>query len=112
MRYPYHPISLWDKSKNERFTDGPFFCFASKIPPRQRMFFVGFTLDSRLGYSGKRQFHNLQQALNWAERKEGESWRIKRFTGSISLDLLIDCAASAVPDQVIKQLKQRFPEGK
>ncbi|MCU2334261.1 hypothetical protein N8Q20_21475 [Enterobacter hormaechei subsp. steigerwaltii] len=74
---------------------------------RNTQLFQGVTLDSRMGYTGKRQFHGLGQAINWAKSSVGYSWSNKHFHKPVDLDLLLACTASKLPEHLVEDLKRR-----
>lgn len=78
----------------------PFIRLANRIPPSYRIHFVGVTVDHRLGYTGRRQFHSLAQALTWAESMYGDSWSNKRFTQELDLHVLLDCTSRSLPQDL------------
>lgn len=78
----------------------PFIRLANRIPPIYRIHFVGVTVDCRLGYTGRRQFHSLAQALIWAESMYGDSWSNKRFTQELDLHVLLDCTSRSLPQDL------------
>ncbi|AEH16256.1 hypothetical protein L5M38_22200 [Shewanella sp. SM101] len=100
-----NPLAPMVERKRCSKVKSPLVNFIEKIPPRLRGCFVGVTIDSRLGYTGKRQFHSLSQALMWAESECGHSWADKRFLKPISLETLLDCTAMSVPESVQASLK-------
>ena len=85
--------------------DTPFLVLAKRIPPMYWGLFEGVTLDSRMGYAGKRQFHNLGQAINWAKSSVGVAWSNKSFNKELNIDVLVDCTASRLPERIVKSLK-------
>lgn len=78
----------------------PFIRLANRIPPSYRIHFVGVTVDCRLGYTGRRKFHSLAQALIWAESMYGDSWSNKRFTQELDLHVLLDCTSRSLPQDL------------
>ena len=94
----------------------PLIDLLERITPRERLSLRGLIVNGELGYSGSRQFHNAQQALNWCKPANevlesvsfpAESWRIKAFRQTLSIEqLLAQC--SPVPDQLRQALLRRL----
>ncbi|WP_119828720.1 hypothetical protein [Vibrio cholerae] len=106
----FHPsLDLYHRNKGKRaiVPDTPFILLAKRIPPMYWRLFQGVTLDSRMGYTGRRQFHNLGQAIDWAKSSVGDSWSNKRFRKPVGLDTLLVCTASKVPEHLVEELKRR-----
>lgn len=83
----------------------PLIDLLNQLGARERQHIVGLTIDSRLGYEGRRTFHTAEQAMHWlAPSTEvfgtfpAESWRNKRFSKRLYLEDLLECATSASPD--------------
>lgn len=76
----FHRLDLYHQNKGRRASepDTPFLLLAKRIPPMYWRLF-GVTLDSRMGYTGKRQFHGLGQAINWAKSSVGYSGQTSTF---------------------------------
>ncbi len=57
----FHRLDLYHQNKGRRASvpDTPFLLLAKRIPPMYWRLFQGVTLDSRMGYTGRRQFHSL-----------------------------------------------------
>ncbi len=88
---------------------GPLIDLLRKLDPRERLSIRGVVVDARLGYLGRRQFHDAQQALNWLAPADevfdafpAESWRIKNFQrGLVLQDLAANC--SVFPEQLFSK---------
>jgi hypothetical protein len=83
----------------------PLITLLKAIEPRDRARLIGMKVDPRMGYTGSRQFHYGQQALNWVCPSDEEfgsfpadSWRDKRFHQTIYLETLAECCASFPPE--------------
>lgn len=87
----------------------PLLTLANRIPPRYRQYFVGVTLDSRLGFTGRHQFHYLAQAIRWMESPVGVEWAIKGRTAPPTLDDLLQCTSRTIPDTIITQIRRYLP---
>jgi len=90
----------------------PLIDLLAQISPRDRLRILGVTVGPQLGYTGSRRFQNAEQALNWvrprSEMLEGESWpaeswRDKRFSGPLTLTIVLENATSFPED-----LAQRY----
>ena len=105
----FHRLDLYHQNRGKRASepDTPFLLLAKRIPPMYWRLFQGVTLDSRMGYTGKRQFHGLGQAINWAKSSVGYSWSNKHFHKPVDLDLLLACTASQLPEHLVEDLKRR-----
>ncbi len=64
MNQFHSSLDLYHRNKGRRATvpETPFLLLAKRIPPMYWRLFQGVTLDSRMGYTGRRQFHSLGQA--------------------------------------------------
>ncbi|GCW53198.1 hypothetical protein HmCmsJML088_01886 [Escherichia coli] len=102
-------FQFWAKSAilPQNANSPPFLLLAKRIPPMYWRLFQGVTLDSRMGYTGQRQFHGLGQAINWAKSSVGYSWSNKHFHKPVDLDLLLACTASQLPEHLVEDLKRR-----
>lgn len=83
----------------------PLITLLDSIFPRDRLQITGIKITPALGYTGSRQFHNAQQALNWVRPTDTynpvcESWRIKNFHKALTIDDLAALAA-AIPQRVV-----------
>jgi hypothetical protein len=83
----------------------PLITLLKAINPHDRARLVGVQVDSRLGYTGSRQFHYGGQVLTWICPSDevfgafpADSWRDKRFTGPLYLETLAECCASFPPE--------------
>lgn len=65
MNQFHSSLDLYHRNKGRRATvpETPFLLLAKRIPPMYWRLFQGVTLDSRMGYTGRRQFHSLGQAI-------------------------------------------------
>ncbi len=79
------------------------------LAPRDRLSIRGVVVDARLGYQGRRQFHDAQQALNWLAPSDevfgffpAESWRIKQFQRALTLDDLVANCSGAPAHLLLK----------
>ncbi|MEK6171338.1 hypothetical protein WI645_10160 [Vibrio cholerae] len=109
MNQFHSSLDLYHRNKGRRATvpETPFLLLAKRIPPMYWRLFQGVTLDSRMGYTGRRQFHSLGQAIDWAKSSVGDSWSNKRFHKLVGLDVLLACTASKVPEHLVEELKRR-----
>nr|WHE44002.1 hypothetical protein LOCMHKOF_00119 [Providencia stuartii] len=109
MNQFHSSLDLYHRNKGRRATvpETPFLLLAKRIPPMYWRLFQGVTLDSRMGYTGRRQFHRLGQAIDWAKSSVGDSWSNKRFHKPVGLDVLLACTASKVPEHLVEELKRR-----
>lgn len=87
--------------------DSPLIRLIESIPPAKRGQYVGVVVSDKLGYTGRRVFHDAHQALNWLKPSAevfgsfpAESHRLKHFSKTLTLaDLSACCSRSpALPD--------------
>lgn len=110
MRTSHHTNGLLHQNKGNKGSrhNFPFLKIAAAIPPMYWQYFQGVTLDSRMGFTGSRQFHSLGQAINWAKSDIGYSWSNKSFCKPISLDVLLSRTASTIPHSMVSEIKRYF----
>lgn len=89
----------------------PLITLLKSLHPTERLRITGVTVDSRMGYQGRRTFANAAQALEWlcpANRPQylpSESAQDKRFRRALGIDSLMECAN--VPESIIRDWCQR-----
>jgi len=86
------------RAQQSRTKTNPLTLALQGIPPMYLSRIRGLTVDSRLGYTGRRQFNTASQALQWANPSHvaashpADSWADRRFTRSIAIDDIIKCS--------------------
>lgn len=115
-RLATHPQDLIRFQQTGRLPQGvkpqsPLLTLLDQIGARDRSAFRGLIVDERLGYAGRRTFHNAEQAMNWLrpqpemfDRWPAESWRIKAFSKVLHLEDLLECVSS-VPESALERLR-------
>ena len=93
---------------------GPLIDLLSQISPQDRIALRGIVLDRRLGYEGSRSFANAEQAWRWIAPNgrsgeifgsfPAESWRNKRMTAPLGLDVLLSCCTMQ-PDGMLSRYR-------
>jgi len=71
-------------------TQTPLVILLNKIPAKLRLQMKEIQLSPKLGYTNSHRWGNAQQLLKWAESVQGDSWSIKAFNQSITLEKLLE----------------------
>ena len=89
----------------------PLITLLESLNPRERSRIIGLQIGPALGYSGSRQFHTANQALNWliptnaGSTPPSQSWQDRRFQKCLTIE---DIQAHArVPEEIVRTWWQR-----